>query len=122
MVHATSVIKGLTHDGTCSIKRSLRISSARFYCCCFFSFHGLCWFFLGLCWFFLCMLLFHVYHIFIRHPRSGALMVFGIARLCHHHIIHLLLWSCIGWWFVTYIVSFVSWQILRFNIGTVQLS
>lgn len=117
MMYATSVIKCLAQDWSCSVHRPLWKGPAWFNSCLW-----LCFFFLCLLSCFLLLLLFIFCHIFIRHPMYCTLMILSISGLGHHHVIYLLLWSSIGWWLVTYIIGLISGKILSFNIGTIQFS
>ena len=115
MVDATSVIKSFTQERACSIKWSLWICSAWFNrWLCIFRLHRICCF--------KCTLLLKILHVVKRHPGYCALMIFGITWFCHHLVKHLLLWSSIGWWLVTYIICFISWKIFCFNTVTIQFS
>jgi hypothetical protein len=112
MVNTASIIESFTQHWSCSIKWSLRICSTWFESITFTIWWNL----------FLLLLLIILLCIIVRHPMNRTLYVFSISWLSHHHIINLLLWSGICWWFITYIICFVSWEFFCFNISSIQFT
>lgn len=103
VVHTASIIKGLAHYSWCLI-----------------------WLFAG--WYILLLFLVISFlflivfdHIIIWHPVYCALVILGVPRLCHHHIVYFLLGSSWSWWIIAYMVCLVLWEISPFNVWSIKL-
>lgn len=103
VVHTASIIKGLAHSRWCLI----------------WLFAGWCILLLFLGISFLFLIVFD--HIFIWHPVDCALVILGVPRLCHHHIVYFLLGSSWSWWIIANMVCLVLREFFPFNVCSIKL-
>jgi len=99
MMDTAPIVECLARNRTSCIERFHWVSATRFLSLTVF---------LLIVEFFI-LLSFILHSIIVWHPVVATLHIITILWFTHHQVIYFLLRSCVCWWFITYIISFVSW-------------